>query len=130
MLKNLEERIQELQRENHEIVLMVVAGTKTFCGRRLTNFRNRLQLKGAILSRHDERHASSAYIEGSKPIDDIFTTRGISIQGSGYLAFSEGVKGKPDHQAAWIDGTMTSTLGYKIPTTVRPSMQRVTTKDM
>jgi hypothetical protein len=38
-----------------------------------------------------------SYIEGSKPIDGIFTTRGISIQGSGYLAFSEGVKGKPDH---------------------------------
>jgi hypothetical protein len=46
------------------------------------------------------------------------------------LAFSEGIKGKPDHRAAWIDVTMTSTLGYKIPETIRPSMQRVTTKDM
>jgi hypothetical protein len=46
------------------------------------------------------------------------------------LAFSEGVKGKPDHRAAWIDITMTSALGYNIPETIRPSMQRVTTKDM
>jgi hypothetical protein len=79
---------------------------------------------------HQFVQAPSTYIEGSKPIDGIFTTSGISMQGSGYLAFSEGVKGKPDHRAAWIDVTMTSTLGYKIPTTVRPSMQRVTTKDM
>jgi hypothetical protein len=47
------------------------------------------------------------------------------------LAFSEGVKGRPDHQAAWIDVTMTSTLGCKIPETIRPSKQtRVTAKDL
>jgi hypothetical protein len=52
------------------------------------------------------------------------------LQGSGYLAFSEGVKGKPDIRVAWIDVSMPSTLGYKIPETVRPSMQRVMTRDM
>jgi hypothetical protein len=97
-------------------------------GRKITNFINKLELKEAILSRHGTTHAPSTYIEGSTPIDGIFTTRGISIQGSGYLAC--GVKGKPDHRAAWIDVTMTSTLGYKIPETIWPSMQRVTTKDM
>jgi hypothetical protein len=99
-------------------------------GRKLTNFMNKLEMKEAILSRHGMRHAPSTHIEGSTPIDGIFTTRGISIQGSGYLAFSEGVKGKPDHRSAWFDVTMTSTLGFKIPETIRPSMQRVTTKDM
>jgi hypothetical protein len=39
------------------------------------------------------------------------------------LAFSESVKGKPDHQVAWIEVMMTSTLGYKIPETVTASMQ-------
>jgi hypothetical protein len=97
--------------------------------RKLTNFMNKLEMKEAILSRHGTRHAPSTYIEGSTPIDGIFTTRGLSIQGSGYLAFSEGVKGKPDHRAAWVDVTMTSTLGYKIPETIQPSMQRVTTRD-
>jgi hypothetical protein len=99
-------------------------------GRKITNFINKLELKEAILSRHGTRHAPSTYIEGSTPIDGIFTTRGISIQCSRYLAFSEGVKGKPDHRAAWINVTMTSALGYNVPETIRPSMQRVTTKDM
>jgi hypothetical protein len=73
MLKDLEARIQDLQQENHEIILMV-DWNKDICGRRLTNFRNRLQLKEAMLSRHGERQAPSAYIEGSTPIDGIFTT--------------------------------------------------------
>jgi hypothetical protein len=110
--------------------ILMVDRNEDIHGRRLTNFRNRLQLKEAILSRHGERQAPSTYIEGFIPIDGVFTTRGISIEESGYLAFSEGDKGKPDHQVAWIDVTMTSTLGYKIPETIRPSMQRVVTKDM
>jgi hypothetical protein len=129
MLNDLEECIQELQRENHEIILMA-DWNEDIRGRRLINYMNKLELKEAILSRLGTRHAPSTYIKGSVPIDSIFTTTGISIEGSGYFTFSEGVKGKPDHRAAWIDVTMTSTLGYKIPTTVRPSMQRVTTKDM
>jgi hypothetical protein len=116
-------------KENHEIILMA-DWNNDISGRQLTTFMNKLELKEAILSRHGTRHAPSTYIEGSAPIDGIFTTRGISIKGSGYLAFSEGVKGKPDHRTAWIDVTTTSTLGYKIPETIRPLMQRVTTKDV
>jgi hypothetical protein len=62
MLKDLKERIQELQRENHEI-LLIVDWNEDIRGQRLTNFRNRLQLKEAILSRHGERHAPSTYID-------------------------------------------------------------------
>jgi hypothetical protein len=112
MLNDLEEHIRELQGENHKIILMA-DWNEDIHRRRLTNFMNKLELKEAILSRHGTRHTPTTYTEGSVPIDGIFTTRGISLQGSGYLAFSEGVKGKPDHQAAWIDITMTSTLGYK-----------------
>jgi hypothetical protein len=129
MLNDLEERIRELKRENHEIILMA-DWNEDIHGRKISNFINKLELKEAILSQHGMRHAPSTHIEGSTLIDDIFTTRGISIQGSGYLAFSEGVKGKPDHREAWIDVTMTTTLGYKVPETIWPSMQRVTTKDM
>jgi hypothetical protein len=129
MLNDLEECIQELQRENHEIILMA-DWNEDIRGRKLTNFINKLEMKEAILSRHGTRHAPSTYIEGSTPIDGIFTTRGISIQVSGYLAFSEGVKGKPDHRAVWIDVTMTSTLGYKIPETTGHRCKKVTTNDM
>jgi hypothetical protein len=129
MLTDLDELIRELQRENHEIILMA-DWSEDIRGRKLTNFINKLEMKEAILSRHGTRHAPSTYIEGSTPIDGIFTTRGISIQGSGYLASSEGVKGKPDHRAVWIDVTMTSALGYNVPETIWPLMQRVTTKDM
>jgi hypothetical protein len=129
MLNDLEERIGELKIENHEIILMA-DWNEDIHGRKISNFINKPELKEAILSRHGMRHAPSTHIEGSTPIDDIFTTRGISIQGSGYLAFSEGVKGKPDHRETWIDVTMTTTLGYNVPETIRPLMQRVTTKDM
>jgi hypothetical protein len=129
MLRDLEERITALQQDNHEVILMV-DWNEDIRGRRLTDFRNKLQLKEVILSRHGTRRAPPTQIEGSKPIDGIFTTNGISIQGSGYLAFADGVKGRPDHRAAWIDITMTSALGYRVPDTVRPSMQRVTTKDI
>jgi hypothetical protein len=105
MLNDLEEHIRELKRENHEIILMA-DWNEDIRGRKISNFINKLELKETILSRHGTRHAPSTYIEGSTPIDGIFTTRGISIQGSGYLAFSEGIKGKPDHRAAWIDVTV------------------------
>jgi hypothetical protein len=49
MLKDLEKHIQELQQDNHEIILMVDWNEDTR-GRILTTFRNKLQLKEAILS--------------------------------------------------------------------------------
>jgi hypothetical protein len=82
------------------------------------------------LARHGTVRAPNTQIEGFKPIDGIFTTQGISIQGSGYLSFAEGVTGKPDHREAYVDITMTSALGHNIPEVTRPSMQRVTTRDI
>jgi hypothetical protein len=96
MLNDLEEQIRELQGENHEIILMA-DWNKDIRGRRLINFMNKLELKEAIICQHGTRYSPSTYIEASTPINGIFTTRGISIQGSGYWAFSEAVKGKPDH---------------------------------
>jgi hypothetical protein len=70
MLNDLEERIRaELQGEDEDIH-----------GRRLTKFMNKLELKEAILSRHGTRLAPSTCIEGSTPINGIFTTRGISYK--------------------------------------------------
>jgi hypothetical protein len=111
MLNDLEECIRELKRENHEIILMA-DWNEDIHGRQISNFINKLELKEAILSRHGTRHAPSTHIEGSTPIDDIFTTRGISIQGSGYLAFSEGIKGKPAKEPAFDQPSTTKLATY------------------
>jgi hypothetical protein len=49
MLTDLEERIRELQQENHEIILMA-DWNEDIRGRKLANFINKLELKEAILS--------------------------------------------------------------------------------
>jgi exonuclease III len=49
MLNDLEERIRELKRENHEIILMA-DWNEDICGRKISNFINKLELKEAILS--------------------------------------------------------------------------------
>jgi hypothetical protein len=49
MLNDLQERIQELKSENHEIILMA-DWNEDIPGRKISNFINKLELKEAILS--------------------------------------------------------------------------------
>ena len=58
-------------------------------------------MREVILEAHDHRKAPPTHQRGSKPIDGIWATAGISPTACGYCEFGKGFPG--DHRLLWID---------------------------
>ena len=76
----------------------------------LRPFRKR-NLIPAITHKHGS-NGPETFNNGSKPIDEIFTSMTIKVQAAGYL---EHGKAQGDHRPIWIEITKDSGLGSKLP---------------
>ena len=89
-----------------------------------TKFRQR-NMHPAITGRH-RGVAPPTYNKGRHPIDEIFTTSGLTIQGSGYL--QHGVN-EGDHCPVWLEISLDSALGINPPPIQSIHARRLKMKD-
>ena len=87
-------------------------------------FRER-NMHPAITGRH-RKVAPPTYNKGRHPIDEIFTTSGLTIQGSGFL--QHGVN-EGDHCPIWVEITQESALGINPPPIQSIHARRLKLKD-
>ena len=84
-------------------------------------------MREVILEAHDHRNAPPTHQRGSKPIDGIWATAGISSTACGYCEFGKGFPG--DHRLLWIDIDYVSAFGCLSPPLNRPKARRVSMKN-
>ncbi len=75
-----------------------------------------------ILLLHGQENLPETYINGSRPIDAMFTSPTLTMTRGGYLPFGIGAG---DHRICWGDFTYVSTLRHKSPDIVRPAWRRL-----
>jgi hypothetical protein len=61
------------------------------------------------------------------PIDGIFATPSICLQGGGYFAFGDGTG--PDHRCLWLDLTYHTAFGHESPAMGQRTARRLTCQD-
>ena len=93
----------------------------------IEQFFQKLGMKEAILHRHPHQRPVATRFPGTKPIDGIWVSKGLTVVQSGYTAFEE-TQGF-DHRAAWIDVSISEALGHHIPPIVTYAARRLKLND-
>ena len=97
---------------------------------RITQFLEDTGLQEPILDKYGRERAPHTYIDGSDPIDGIFTSHEIEIVEGGYTSFEDGVQGlRPDHRCLWIDIREVDVFGQTMPGRMKFQGRRVKSKD-
>lgn len=112
--------------EQGDAIIIALDANDDIVDSSLTKAFSKLQLVEAVINRH-QGSPPATHNRGSKPIDGIFTSKGIDIQACGYLPFGEGIPS--DHRAVWIDFTYASTLGHALPPFARAKARRLQCTD-
>ena len=129
MLKDLTKSIKKWKNKGEQIVLLMDCNEDVRSDN-IKKFLAQVEMREAILHKHGSQHAPGTHIDGTKPIDGIFTTRSISVQSCGYCSFDEGVIGKrTDHRCLWVDLRIPNVFGEKMPPLMKFSGRRVKTSD-
>ena len=93
----------------------------------LDDWKERVGLQDVLMERMDDNEKlPNTYNRGVNPIDTILCTVGINVHKAGYLPFGDGVG---DHRPLFMDVTIASTLGVKLPTPKAMSARRLKTLD-
>ena len=83
-----------------------------------------------ITAHHPGKYVPPTHKTGSKPIDGIFITPGITVLNAGFLAHSDGVAVTgADHRCVWMDIDLDAILGKAMPAPHRFPARRVKCND-
>ena len=128
MLTDLKKYIHRWKNQDEQIVLLMDCNEDVRSGN-IQAFLSEVDMREAILHKHGN-DAPGTHINGTHPIDGIFTTRSVSIQSGGYCSFDQGVQGKrTDHRCLWIDVRITTVFREKMPPLMKFCGRRVKTTD-
>mmetsp|Transcript_13591 Transcript_13591/g.25469 ORF Transcript_13591/g.25469 Transcript_13591/m.25469 type:complete len:226 (-) Transcript_13591:111-788(-) len=92
----------------------------------IVSFFKKLGMRELLLEHHGKDLPPST-IEGSKPIDGIWATRGIDIQSGGSLSHDKGPSS--DHRVLWVKLTYTAAVGSLMPHKSRHPLRRLKLQD-
>ena len=103
MLNNLTKSIKKWKNKGEQIVLLMDCNEDVRSDN-MKKFLADVNMREVILHKRGSQHTPGTHIDGTKPIDGIFTTRSISVQSFGYCSFDKGMIGKrTDHRCLWVD---------------------------
>ena len=128
ILDDLAQAIHEWKLNGEHIVLMMDANEDVRMGH-IKTFLEDTDMRDVVMAIHGD-NAPNTHIDGSKPIDGIFATRGVECVQAGYTAFSDGVQGRrPDHRCIWMDVRLQTVFGHKMPPVRKAAFRRVKCND-
>ena len=91
----------------------------------IQKFLDEVGMKEIILDHHG-LDAPGTYIDGTLPIDEIFTSCLMNAVHAGYTSFEDGVQGqRTDHRCLWMDLDINKVFGSTTPPLSRFQGRRV-----
>ena len=128
MLNDLATSIN-MSKEQREQIVLLMGCNEDVRSNTIKDFLDKVDMKEAILRRHGPT-APGTHIDGSNPIDGIFTTRALNILQGGYTSFDNRVQGqRVDHCCLWIDVHIEDIFGCRNPPIHKFQGWRVKTAD-
>lgn len=129
ILEDLQNDIKGWMADGEHIILMMDCN-EDIREDRLQQFLSDTDLHEPILNKYGQDNAPNTHIQGSAPINGIFTSLELNIIAGGYTSFEDGVQGaRPDHQCLWIDIEEIDVFGQTLPGRTKYNGRRVKSKD-
>ena len=127
-IKDLCAELQSFKNEGDHIILLL-DGNEDMRKGQLAAGLSECNLREVILDKYGP-NAPSTYRRNTKhtPIDGIWATPNIGIEGGGFFCFDE-VFPETDHRCLWIDVTYITAFGHNMPAINRPSARRLHCRD-
>jgi hypothetical protein len=127
-ITDLCEEIRNFKSEGDHIILLLDGNADMRKGE-LASSLLECELREVILDKYG-LNAPSTYRRNNTrtPIDGIWASPNINIEGGGYFLFDE-VFQDTDHKCLWIDVTHVTAFGHNMPAIVRPSARRLHCRD-